>query len=367
VYLLVRTEFLFHLTPNILLIVGWIGAITALMAAILACVQTDIKIVLAYSTVSQLGYMMTAVGAGFAVAGFTHLLTHGIFKALLFLGAGAVIHAVHTNEMHDMGGLAKKMPLTAAVFVVGTLSLAGVPLFAGYFSKEEILGAALAGGLTIPFGMLLLSAFLTAFYMFRVVFLVFWGRPHELGVEDPQHSTDEGSGRLSTPHPHPEHAHDPGIAMTLPLALLALGAVAIGVGLFVRHPEAEFASPVWLTPAAILVAFSGIGLAYLTYQSGTVSAKSLAGIFAPIRYAALRKFWLDDLYLFIYRYILLAFSRVIGWIDRYIVDGVLNVISAWTIDGGDALRRIQSGKVQDYIVAVGIGLLVMVLWLRGTL
>src|ERR1019366_3897521 len=118
---------LFALTPQVLLIVGWIGAITALMAAILACVQTDIKRVLAYSTVSQLGYMMTAIGAGFASAGFLHLLTHGIFKALLFLGAGAVIHAVGSNDVSAMGGLAKKMPQTAVVFLVGPLSLAGVP------------------------------------------------------------------------------------------------------------------------------------------------------------------------------------------------------------------------------------------------
>jgi NADH-quinone oxidoreductase subunit L len=352
VYLLVRTEFLFHLTPNVLQLVGWIGAITALMAAILACVQTDIKKVLAYSTVSQLGYMMTAVGAGFAAAGFLHLLTHGIFKALLFLGAGAIIHAVHTNDITEMGGLRAKMPQTFWVFLIGTLSLAGIPGFAGFASKEEILGATLAGGLTIPFVMLLISAFLTAFYMFRVVFQVFFGASHA-------HAEAAGHG-----HHQP---HDSKPVMSLPLWILAIGAIAIGILLFVRHPEAEFASPMWLTPAAILVAASGIGLAWLTYGSRAVSADTLASVFAPIRYAALKKFWLDDLYLFIYRYILLAFSRLIGWVDRYIVDGVLNVISAWTIDGGDALRRIQTGKVQDYIVAIGIGLLVMVLWLRGTL
>ena len=151
VYLLTRTAFLFALTPDVLLIVAWVGAVTALMAAILACVQNDIKRVLAYSTVSQLGYMMTAIGAGFAAPGFLHLLTHGVFKALLFLGAGAVIHAVGTNDIPAMGGLARKMPQTTIVFLVGTLSLAGMPLFAGFLSKEEILGAVLAGGLTVPF------------------------------------------------------------------------------------------------------------------------------------------------------------------------------------------------------------------------
>ena len=133
-----------------LLIVAWIGAFTALLAAVLACVQDDIKRVLAYSTVSQLGYMMTAIGAGFAAAGFFHLLTHGLFKALLFLGAGAVIHAVGSNDLPHMGGLARRMPQTATVFIIGTLSLAGIPLFGGFLSKEEILGAVWAGGLTGP-------------------------------------------------------------------------------------------------------------------------------------------------------------------------------------------------------------------------
>src|SRR6185436_4643595 len=141
VYLLTRLEWLFALTPHVLAIVAWNGALTALLAAVLACVQTDIKRVLAYSTVSQLGYMMAAIGAGSAAAGFLHLLTHGVFKALLFLGAGAVIHAVQSNEITDMGGLARRMPQTAIVFLIGTLSLAGVPLFAGFVSKEEVLGA----------------------------------------------------------------------------------------------------------------------------------------------------------------------------------------------------------------------------------
>src|SRR5215469_11677183 len=182
VYLLFRTAFLFDLTPDVLAAVGWIGAFTALLAASLACVQRDIKRVLAYSTVSQLGYMMAAIGAGFAGAGFLHLLTHGVFKALLFLAAGAVIHAVGSNDIYAMGGLARRMPQTFVVFLVGTLSLAGIPLFAGFFSKEEILGATWVGGLTVPFAMLVLAALLTAFYMFRVVFIAFLNAP-EHGAE----------------------------------------------------------------------------------------------------------------------------------------------------------------------------------------
>src|SRR6266542_109187 len=140
VYLLTRTVWLFRLTPDVLALVGWVGAFTALLAATLACVQSDIKRVLAYSTVSQLGYMMAAIGAGGAGAGFFHLLTHGVFKALLFLSAGAVIHAVGTNDIFAMGGLGRRMPQTLIVFLVGTLSLAGIPFFGGFFSKEEVLG-----------------------------------------------------------------------------------------------------------------------------------------------------------------------------------------------------------------------------------
>jgi NADH-quinone oxidoreductase subunit L len=374
VYLLVRTEWLFKLTPDVLAIVAWNGAFTALLAAVLACVQTDIKRVLAYSTVSQLGYMMAAIGAGFAGAGFLHLLTHGVFKALLFLGAGAVIHAVGSNDIHDMGGLAKKMPQTAIVFVIGTLSLAGVPLFAGFASKEEVLGAVWTGGFAIPFFLLLFSAFLTASYMFRVVFLAFFGsrqpaagsrkltadsRQPAAGSQDSTDTAHHGHG-----HAHdPSHLHDAPPAMTAPLWVLALLALAIGIYFTVSEPWHEFTAPRWLSPAAVAVALSGILFAWLTYQRGTISADALASAFAPIRTAALHTFWLDDLYLAIYRGVLLVFSRAIGWIDRYLVDGVLNVVSAWTLDAGDRLRRIQTGKVQDYVWAVGLGLLALMAWI----
>ncbi len=361
VYLLVRTDFLFHQTPEVLALVAWIGGITALMAAILACVQTDIKRVLAYSTVSQLGYMMTAIGAGFASAGFLHLLTHGVFKALLFLGAGAVIHAVHSNEMKDMGGLFGKMPQVAIVFIIGTLSLAGVPLFAGFASKEEVLGATLAGGFMGPFLMLLTAAFLTAFYMFRVVFVVFFGPAKAHAHADPHAHSDSHAPAHADAHA----SGDPGLAMAGPLWVLALSALAIGGYFTLHHAEAEFTSPGWLTPVAITVALSGILMAWLTYQRQTISADSLASAFGPIRKAALAKFWIDDIFEGLYRRGLLAFARIIGWTDRYIVDGVLNVISAWTLEGGDALRRVQTGRVGDYIFALAAGLVVLMLWMGG--
>jgi NADH-quinone oxidoreductase subunit L len=371
VYLLTRLEWLFALTPQVLAIVAWNGALTALLAAVLACVQTDIKRVLAYSTVSQLGYMMAAIGAGFAGAGFFHLLTHGIFKALLFLGAGAVIHAVGSNDVADMGRLARQMPQTAIVFLVGALSLAGVPLFAGFVSKEEVLGAVWTGGFAVPFYMLLAGAFLTAFYMFRVVFLAFFGAPRASHLPPLASHLAPPTSRLDSTdtahHGHGvgsrAHAHDAPLPMTGPLWVLAAGAMAIGLYVTVRPPHAEFEAPGWLTPSAITVALSGILLAWLTYQRRIVSADTLATVFAPIRYAALKRFWLDDMFVGIYRYVLLTFSRLVGWIDRYLVDGALNVVSAWTLDGGDRLRRMQTGKVQDYVFAVGFGLLALMVWI----
>jgi NADH-quinone oxidoreductase subunit L len=359
VYLLVRTEWLFALTPDVLAIVAWIGALTALLAAVLACVQDDIKRVLAYSTVSQLGYMMTAIGAGFAAAGFFHLLTHGVFKALLFLGAGAVIHAVHSNNLPDMGGLARRMPQTTIVFVVGTLSLAGIPLFGGFLSKEEILGAVWAGGMPGPFVVLMVVALLTAFYMFRVVFLAFFAGPPEGG-----HYVNPAKAGL--------HG-DPPLTMLLPLWILSLASMAIGIYFtFVSHPaeaglhlgETEFEAPAWLMPAAVGVAVAGILLAWLTYQRRAIAPERLAAMFGPIRRAALARFWIDDLLEGAYRIVLLGLSRIVGWIDRYIVDGVLNVASAWTLDAGDDMRSIQTGRAQDYVYAVAFGLLALIAWIQ---
>ena len=349
VYLLTRTVWLFRLTPDVMEIVAWNGAFTALLAAVLACVQTDIKRVLAYSTVSQLGYMMAAIGAGFASAGFLHLLTHGIFKALLFLGAGAVIHAVGTNDIFAMGGLWRRMPQTAIVFVIGTLSLAGVPLFAGFFSKEEILGAVLVGGFPVPFAMLLLGAFLTAFYMFRVVFVTFAGVP----AAPPAGHRSDGS-----------HVHDAPPFMALPLWILAVMCVGIGILFAAWHPAAEFEMLGWVTPAAIAVSLGGIALAYLVYERRAISADALAKAFAPIRAAALRRFWIDDVFAFVYRRLMLSLSWLVGWVDRYLVDGLVNLFSAWTLSAGGGLRRIQSGRAQDYVYGIALGVLLLMVWIR---
>ncbi|MDM7916233.1 MAG: proton-conducting transporter membrane subunit, partial [Candidatus Eisenbacteria bacterium] len=205
VYMVGRLFLLF--SPDALLFIAYIGLITAVMAATIALVQTDIKKGLAYSTISQLGYMVAALGVGGYTAGLFHLMTHAFFKALLFLGSGSVIHAVHTQEMPEMGGLRRKMPVTFGTFLIATLAISGVPGLSGFFSKDAILASALQFGMENPghlvvFLLLLATAGLTAFYMFRIVFLTFTGQPRD------RHRF--------------EHAHESPLVMTIPLVTLAV-------------------------------------------------------------------------------------------------------------------------------------------------
>jgi len=242
------------------------------------------------------------------------------------------------------------MPQTMIVFIIGTLSLAGIPLFGGFASKEEILGAVLAGGFVVPFAMLLLAAFLTAFYMFRVIFLAFFGATPEQDAQvlAPRVTTEHGGGAHAATHNVTVvdvlHVHDPPVVMALPLWILALLSLAVGVYFTFEHPAAEFEAPTWLTPAAVLVAVAGITTAWLMYQRRAIDPERVAGALAPIRRAALARFWIDDLFEGAYDVAVLGFSRIVGWTDRYLVDGVLNVVSAETLETGDALRRLQTGR-----------------------
>jgi NADH-quinone oxidoreductase subunit L len=337
VYMVARAFPLFVLTPDVLTLIAWVGSFTALLAATMACVEADIKRVLAYSTVSQLGYMMAAAGAGDPQASVGHLLTHGVFKALLFLGAGVVIHVFHTNDMFRMGGLFARLPWTGVAFLVATLALAGIPPFPGFFSKEAVLAAVLDGGFTVPFVMLALTSFLTAFYMFRAVFLVFFGRPHA------QHEI-----------------HGVPLAMDGVCRLLAAVTVVYGVVLAFGPHHGE--APAWLPWASMLVAVAGIALAWATYQGGLVSPARLSSALAPIDVMARRRYGLDALYAGLYRVVLLGIARVIGWLDRYVVDGVLNVLSAAALRAGDLLRRVQTGQPQDYVYGVAFGVLLLLVW-----
>jgi NADH-quinone oxidoreductase subunit L len=340
VFLVARSEPLLVLVPGVLALVAQVGAFTALLAATMACVESDIKRVLAYSTVSQLGYMMAAAGAGAAGAGFFHLLTHGLFKALLFLGAGAVIHAVGTNDIFRMGGLARVMPQTALLFVVGTLALAGVWPLAGFFSKEAVLAGVWEGGQRVAFLFLAVTVLLTAFYMFRVVFLAFFGRGHG------------GDG---------EHAHEAPWLMRGPLWLLALLTVGVGLrfavgGAVTHHP------PAWLTGLSLALAAGGILLAWAMYGSRRLPVEAVRRPLAAIDLLARHRYFLDAIYGALYRGLMLGFSRLVGWIDRYLVDGLLNAVSAWALRAGDALRHIQSGQAQDYVYGVAFGVLLLLVW-----
>jgi NADH-quinone oxidoreductase subunit L len=313
---------------------------------------------------------MTAIGAGFASVGFFHLLTHGVFKALLFLGAGALIHAVGSNNLSQMGQLGRRMPQTMIVFVVGTLSLAGIPLFAGFLSKEEILGAVWEGGLVGPFALLMVVAFLTAFYMFRAVFLAFFGAPVAVGSAALTAASRavHAQGHVAVPESahvnERPHAHDPPPTMAVPLWILAGLSMVLGIYFTFEHPETEFVSPPWLMPSAVGVAAAGILLAWATYQRRLIDPAVFTSAFAPLYRAALAKFWIDDLFEKVFAAAVLAFSRAVGWADRYLVDGVLNAVSAWTLTAGDDMRTMQSGRAQDYVYGVAVGLLVLLLWVQ---
>jgi NADH-quinone oxidoreductase subunit L len=337
VYMVARVQPLFALVPPVLVLIAWVGAFTALLAATMACVERDIKRVLAYSTISQLGYMMAANGAGAPGAAFEHLTAHGVFKALLFLGAGIVIHHFHTNDLFRMGGLFAQRPWVGLPFIVATLALAGVWPLPGFFSKEAVLASVLHGHLTGPFLLLILTAFLTAFYMFRAVFLAFFATAHDH-------------------HEHPE----PPLAMDAVCRALGLLTLIQGVRAVVAGHHAE--GPGWLPGLSLGVAAAGIALAWATYQRGAIDPARLAAALAPIDFLARRRYFLDAMFAGGYRLLLLGFSRLIGWIDRYLVDGLLNALSAWTLRAGDRLRRIQSGQPQDYVYGVAFGVLLLLVW-----
>ncbi len=340
VFLVARSEPLLVLVPGVLSLVAGVGAFTALLAATMACVESDIKRVLAYSTVSQLGYMMAAAGAGAVAAGFFHLLTHGVFKALLFLAAGAVIHAVGTNDIFRMGGLGRFMPQTGLVFIIGTLALAGVWPLAGFFSKEAVLEGVWNGGRSGVFLLLAVTVFLTAFYMFRVVFVTFFGHGYPHGGSPP---------------------HDAPWLMRGPLWLLAALTVIIGLS-FAVGGAGEHHPPGWLTALSLALAGGGIALAWAMYGARWLPVEVMRRPLAPIDFLARRGYFLDALYAAVYRGLMLGFARLIGWIDRYLVDGLLNVFSAWSLRAGDALRRIQTGQPQDYVYGVAFGVLLLLVW-----
>jgi len=341
VYLVVRADPLFAQAPSTQMVMAWLGGFTALFAAVLATFQTDIKRVLAYSTCSQLGYMVCALGAGSAIAGYFHLTTHAFFKALLFLAAGSMIHAVHSNELSSMGGLARRMKLTSVVFIVGALALAGIPGFAGFFSKDLILEAVHEAGLVVPWGMLVAAAFLTAFYMGRVVFLALFG-PH----------SEASAG-----------AHECDSSMAGPLVLLAAGSLGLGYfgADFAKLSGGAYHFHMGMSGSVgTACALAGVFLSWSIYSAHRLTPQHFRFL-APIDRIA-RSAAVDRFFEFAYRSGALVFADAVGFCDRYVIDGLMNVIGWTTITSGRRLRAIQTGNVRDYVYAVVAGAVVIVFW-----
>jgi len=362
VYLLAVTSLFLGFTPFDSLLIVAIGGFTAFFAATMAVVHPDIKRVIAYSTISQLGYMVLAVGAGFTMVGLYHLFTHAFFKALLFLAAGAVIHAVGTQDLFKMGGLRKPMRLTAVAFAIGGLSLAGIPPFAGFWSKDDILASVYS---TLgahpdywPFFLLAFAGvFLTGYYIFRAWFLTFSG----------ERSRD----------PTLPHAHDPPWVMQVPLVVLS--AFAVVAGLFVYFPN--FAgllqgqgftgvpphfgvTDLAISAASVGLGAAGIGTAWMLWGNGRAYALPAASPLQSVRRVLLQRYYMKAAYDWIGAKAVYTISRAADFFDQYVIDGTVHGFERGFAALSDRLRRVQSGLVSDYaayIVAGMIGLFVMLL------
>lgn len=361
VYLVARLFPLFiEFAPNVLEMIGWVGAFTALFAATIACVQTDIKRVLAFSTISQIGFMMVALGVctsadphhgglGYMASMF-HLFTHAMFKALLFLGAGSIIHAVHSNEMGDMGGLRKYMPYTHITFLIACLAIAGIPPLSGFFSKDEILAACFAYSPMMGWVMTVIAA-MTAFYMFRLYYGIFWGK-----------SNDEAYSKHK-PHESP-------ISILFPLLFLAAVTVVAG---FI--PFGEFISSngqayhihldMKIAITSVIIALISIGLATWMYaRPKQPVADSMAQRFSGLHRTASRRFYIDEIYQFITHKIIFArISTPIAWFDRHIIDGFFNGLATGSHSLSEAIKGFQSGRIQQYAFVFLLGALALVVLL----
>jgi NADH-quinone oxidoreductase subunit L len=364
-------------------VIAVIGVATALLAATIALTQNDIKKVLAYSTVSQLGYMFIGVGVGGYAAAIFHLMTHAFFKACLFLGAGSVIHAMHhEQDMRKMGGLKKFMPVTFWTFFISVLAIAGFPPLAGFFSKDEILWLAFSGHHEIIWFLALCGAGMTAFYMFRQLFMVFFGQ-------------------CRADHHTQEHLHDSPGVMTLPLVVLAAGAVVAGwIGLPAVFGGSQFAH--WLEPViahgehhgshavelglmgcSIAVAAAGVFLAFLMYYRAALSPQRFVDFAGGFLYRLFdNKWYFDEIYQVVFvngtlllarigalfdQYIIdgivdgsAALTRFSSWLnglfDNYVIDGIVNAIADLTFWTGNKFRRIQTGNINSYLYGILIAI-----------
>jgi len=365
VYLVARSALIFASVPSALLVVGAIGTFTALFAAIIGICQKDIKKVLAYSTVSQLGYMFMALGVGAWAVAIFHLVTHAFFKALLFLGAGSVIHSLGgEQDMDRMGGLRRRVPATFVTLFAGALALSGIPPLAGFWSKDEILGSAWQDGKYVFWIVGLITAFITAFYTFRLIYLTFWGKPR----------MDAKTAK---------HVHESPWSMVLPLVVLALGSLGVGFlsvpgqwGLIQSFLGPVFASAdhvlgveehglsavgIVLIVISVLVAALGIVLAWVMYVKRTDLPGLVSARLKRTYGAVFNKFYVDEFYGATFVRAAVDGSR---WVwhkfDELVIDGAVNG-TAWLWQrAGTAARPLQTGRVQNYLLAMFIGLFIIV-------
>ncbi|ATW28037.1 NADH-quinone oxidoreductase subunit L [Candidatus Formimonas warabiya] len=350
VYLVGRTLFLFASVPTAMEVVAWVGGFTAIFAATIAITQREMKRILAYSTVSQLGYMMLALGVGSLTASMFHLMTHAFFKALMFLGAGSVLHALHDKaDVWEMGGLRKKMPVTAWTFVIGGLAIAGIPPFAGFWSKDEILTVTLESGHVALYAIAAVTALLTAFYMWRMIFLAFFGE------EKPEN-----------------HPHESPFSMLLPLVVLAFLSIVGGLvgtpwtengfGYWIHfggHHEAEVNWMVMIS--STLLGVVGILGAYFLYGRKTDLPHKLAESFRPVYQLLYHKYYIDEIYQWFNHTIVDGLGKLLYYFDIYVVDNIVNGIAGFTRLAGGFLRYFQTGMVQTYALIIFIGIIVIVL------
>jgi NADH-quinone oxidoreductase subunit L len=402
VYMIGRNAVLFSHAPETLAIIAIIGVATALMAGTIGLVQNDIKRVLAYSTVSQLGYMFLAMGVGAYAAGIFHLYTHAFFKALLFLGSGAVIHALAgEQDLRRMGGLKNELPITFWTFLVGAIAISGVPGFAGFFSKDEILAKTFTSGHTLLWTIGLLTSLLTAVYMFRLVFLAFYGErapdpvapAHPEEEEPAAHAQAPGTQAPGThapgtqargtlaPHstlaPHAHALHDAPPAMAIVLIVLAIGSVLAGYvslgGRFEKFLEPSFgvqaaehssteASPeLALMLVSVVVAFAGIGVATYFFLRNRRAADAVADRFSGVHRVLTNKYYVDEVYdAAVVQPIRLASEDAL-WktIDARVIDGAVNGAGEAVSGMSELLRRLQSGSVRSYAASLFVGVVLI--------
>jgi len=339
-------------TPEVLEFIGYIGAFTSLFAAVIACTQFDIKRVLAFSTLSQIGYMMLALGvSGYEgehgvgyMSSMFHLFTHAMFKALLFLGAGSIIHAVHSNDLREMGNLKKYLPFTFITFTIAWLSICGIPPFSGFWSKDEILVAAFYHNKILFFSSVFVAG-LTAFYMSRLFFTVFFGKK--------QHYHH-------TPHESP-------LIMTIPLMILAIASIFTGLipfSHFVTADKLAFNTHLHLNIAipSVLVALIGISIAFLLYFKEGKVANRITVALGYVYTTVLNKFYVDELYIFITKKVIFnCISQPIAWFDRHIVDATMDGIARITEFSSEKIKTLQSGQLQQYAFVFVGGTIALVL------